>query len=81
MCNAKADIRKQRAALYMLLCLVISAIGGIGSAVIKARRGEGIGSHALFLALLLFCGVVLSRLLGVHPSRQIKPAGGRRAEV
>jgi hypothetical protein len=74
------DHQKRRAALYLLLCLVIGAVGGVGIAAVKSWWGEGLASHALFLASLLFFGVMLARLLGVHPSQRRNPADGQRAD-
>jgi hypothetical protein len=62
------DRRKPRAGLYLLLCLVVVVGGGIGTAVIKHRWGEGLGSRTASLGGLLVV-LIGMRPLCVNPSR------------
>lgn len=73
--------RNERGALFLLLGLIIGAIGGVVGTAIKSRWGEGLASNAFFFGVLLLVGVVLARLLGVHPSRLRKPRGDGRTAV
>ncbi len=45
--------RNERGAMFMLLGFAIGAVGGVGSAAIKSRWGEGLASNAFFLVRLL----------------------------